>query len=91
MGDVETRSEVNKENGRCFRHVLLITSQQVEVAESSYYDSSPDSLCSVVEGTDDPCEWWDAVTGNDEDGSILTTFFHKRYGIALQLYHVRLV
>ncbi|EKX45215.1 hypothetical protein GUITHDRAFT_108856 [Guillardia theta CCMP2712] len=41
----------------------------------------------VVQGTDDPCEWWDAVTGNDEDGSILTTFFHKRYGIALQLYH----
>lgn len=32
-------------------------------------------------------EWWDAVTGKDEHGDTVTTFMHKRWGTALQLYH----
>ena len=32
-------------------------------------------------------EWWDAVTGKDEHGDLVTTFMHKRWGTALQLYH----
>ena len=32
-------------------------------------------------------EWWDAVTGADEYGDTVTTFMHKRWGTALQLYH----
>jgi len=31
--------------------------------------------------------WWDAVTGADEYGDVVTTFMHKRWGTALQLYH----
>jgi len=34
-----------------------------------------------------PNEWWDAVTGRDEYGELLTTFMHKRWGISLQIYH----
>jgi hypothetical protein len=32
-------------------------------------------------------EWWDAVTGMDEYGDSVTTFMHKRWGTAFQLYH----
>ena len=32
-------------------------------------------------------EWWDAVTGADEYGDVVTTFMHKRWGTAVQLYH----
>jgi len=32
-------------------------------------------------------EWWDAVTGADEYGDLVTTFMHKRWGMAFQLYH----
>jgi len=30
-------------------------------------------------------EWWDAVTGADEYGDVVTTFMHKRWGMALQV------
>jgi hypothetical protein len=30
-------------------------------------------------------EWWDAVTGADEYGDMVTTFMHKRWGTALQV------
>ena len=32
-------------------------------------------------------QWWDAVTGADEYGDMVTTFMHKRWGTALQLFH----
>lgn len=32
-------------------------------------------------------EWWDAVTGRDEYGDLLTTLMHKRWGTSIQLYH----
>lgn len=31
-------------------------------------------------------EWWDAVTGADEYGDMVTTFMHKRWGTALQVF-----
>ena len=62
--------------------VLLVVLGLAGVSDGRQMKLAELNHCSRSMGAN---EWWDAVTGADEYGDIVTTFMHKRWGTALQV------